>query len=657
MPIFDKAKQKNTVRGIEESPDANIAWWQYFPFFSLKSVALLSFAKSNPKSKTVSAHETHVKCWDDTTSGPIPVVVKMNKGGKSESSELEVYFGDIASSLIPELTPRQDFLIDDDNNVLGVVSQNFSYQLANKVEQGEIVYQIGAGKNIGEWSEHLPQPGDDREKFQTDCKNGLTFLARAPLSFDKLLQFHNHSDSNVELDMDSLAGVLTASYFLEEDDLHKDNIGFYVTEQKGKKVVKFFKIDHDLMFADSVMSHRATRETSAFLGADAFKVTLDDLEKFPDLANSKNHYWPTQYRPITGTGKKAYTRKEAEAFKKLKDDSKFIEAKWKYFLRYSLLPQSFFQNALSEHLDATNSYDNAQTTLMATALHERMAQFRTMLFSSTEMSNYLQRNPYLLSTIKDEIICELTAEKKQTIGMEIEQIFAGIENALKTDPTYTVTRSIHLDAYSFKASSPPSKKDADSALDVIATKLNGDECTPVQKFQLSCIAQDIVNHFPEKEWAEKITHYKNEYLKPTTIKDFQSFKAAVDHIRTAQLPLKQQKNEVIDLLNKVKKDLSKDDLLNIRKGLNKTTMDPSLKFLRQLNSGFWFLRLMRRGWEGYGPNPTSTVVQMRKDIDQQLNILRVQDIRDKMNSARQNFTNKNEPENGSNPQRKGSLNL
>ena len=61
------------------------------------------------------------------------------------------------------------------------------------------------------------------------------------------------------IDYASMASILASSYTLEEDDLHKGNFGFYLVQKDGKPQVVFFKIDHDLMFADSIMSFNSSR--------------------------------------------------------------------------------------------------------------------------------------------------------------------------------------------------------------------------------------------------------------------------------------------------------------------------------------------------------------------------------------------------------------
>lgn len=171
-----------------------------------------------------------------------------------------------------------------------------------------------------------------------------------------------HKKGDLVIDMESLASILTASYALEEDDLHKGNIGFYVTEtqdQKGKvkKQFNFFKIDHDLMLISSIMSQKDMRIANIFYDKDSFKISKRDLDGFPDLKDSGNHYWPTQKRLIS-TGDKAYSNeKERKTFANLKTDKAFIDAKWKYFLKSAIMPIELIEKSLSSSLDAKKEID------------------------------------------------------------------------------------------------------------------------------------------------------------------------------------------------------------------------------------------------------------------------------------------------------------
>lgn len=101
-------------------------------------------------------------------------------------------------------------------------------------------------------------------------------------------------ENKLTIDYASLATLFATSYTLEEDDLHKGNFGFYIVEKDNKPQVVFFKIDHDLMFAESIMSFHNSRPSHWLRGEDAFDIQIEDLLTFPKITHSANSYWPTK---------------------------------------------------------------------------------------------------------------------------------------------------------------------------------------------------------------------------------------------------------------------------------------------------------------------------------------------------------------------------
>ena len=145
-----------------------------------------------------------------------------------------------------------------------------------------------------------------------------------------------------EVDHDSLAEVLTGSYLLEEDDLHKDNIGIYfekIDDNDLKFKIKFFKIDHDLMFTESVLSHNGVGRLEKKLAfkRNFFTIHPDDLLKFPNVRHTDQHHIVNRTRFIKRnlhkTKNKSYTLIENYAFISLKDNADFKKAKWEHWVR------------------------------------------------------------------------------------------------------------------------------------------------------------------------------------------------------------------------------------------------------------------------------------------------------------------------------------
>ena len=210
-----------------------------------------------------------------------------------------------------------------------------------------------------------------------------------PGYFAKLCKLREQN--KLEFDWDSLAAVLTCSYLLEEDDLHKGNFGFYLVRRDGKLVVVFFKIDNDLMFSDSLMSHYDARLVNWRLGSRAFDITEQDLIGFPKLFNSKNHYWPTSKRYLANPiDNKVYSSaEEIEAFVRLADNEDFQKAKWRQFYKQILVPPGVLTESLTQPFDKDSPEDRAKRALVLNAAVARQARLRAVLFSIPEFRDFV----------------------------------------------------------------------------------------------------------------------------------------------------------------------------------------------------------------------------------------------------------------------------
>jgi hypothetical protein len=650
-------------------------------------------------------------------------ITKLNKEGNPNNSVLEVVFSQIATLFIkPGLTPPVKIVLEEGNTVYGVASENYSVQIKKMMLEGTTCYSFDPETwestpiSIQEASITEKEKEEVREKLKkrlggvepttkTIRENatlkktgkGVHFLADMGIDFFSTLM-QKHTSGAVVVDMESLASIFTASYALEEDDLHKGNIGFYVTEtldNKGqvKNKFSFFKIDHDLMFIDSIMSRmKVARAALAFYNEDSFKITVRDLEGFPDLKDSGNHYWPTKWR-LMAKGDKQYAkfhdRKENKAFAGLKNDPEFTAAKWNYFLKYSLIPTSLVKESLVMHLDPTNADDKTKIVIIQNSVDTRMKQLKQALLNSPKFIDYLRtdRGKASKEGIKKEIEAYLKTsgiekEKQAEILKEIDTKFNLFVVCAEARKTSQLTKTIMLDCYDFISKVKPAVKDlslakykfhqyeaaargSDIALiqaeklakeaakeaeeaavkdpfaakDILAAKFVIDDLTAkavkaaevvkaakaakddnaAHAFKYACIVIDLIEKSDYKKDDKNVTkikelmqNYKQFFLQPVPITTFEAFTKAADKIRAADLPLKNQKNEIIELLKTAK--LNKPDLLKLKDELNKKEpSDTSLKFIKQLRSEYWFIRK----WRGlYGNTYTSDL--MIKMIDAQI---------------------------------------
>lgn len=582
-----------------------------------------------------------------------PWVTKLNKheGRKGvDASVLEVAFSEIASLFMrPGLTPPAKLVLDNMDNVIGVASENYNVQLKKLIDKDEKCYDFDPNhwtyKPISTEMPAIPDlselnslreryPGetfsaaDIRERMGLKkASAGVNFLNKVPPNFFPTLM-GKYKEKEVDIDMESLASILTGSYALEEDDLHKGNIGFYVTDiedranpGQSKKKFTFFKIDHDLMFTDSIMSRKNMRwYAELFYNKDSFKITVRDLEGFPDLQDSGNHYWPTRKRSMVKSAKAYTTPGEREAFADLKINPDFRDAKWNCFLKYSLMPTALVEKSLTMHLDPKDDAD--KISMVRNSVGTRIVQLKQILSESPEFLKYLQMLPgqEIKEKIKSDIALYMKNsgidEKEQDkIMRQIDNTYSNFVKYAQANNVSQLGKAIMLDCYQFSYTGKPIKEEIDSAqTKFVEYKEKRDY---ENAFKYACIIVDLVGksdprQIDKTEYLITVERFKKDYLKPESIKSLDDFKSVADKIRSSDLPLKQQKNELLAVLKE--SHLSVNDLKELKKELKKSEPDdPSLKFINQLRSELWIVRII---FGTYGNTTTSTM--MIKEIDSQI---------------------------------------
>ena len=195
------------------------------------------------------------------------IIYKKNKYGIASFSRLEVSFSQLAKLFLsPDLTPSQRLVVDDENQVVGVAVQHLCYAVENKEGLEHAFYTLNNPHSNCKTTKH---------RISDLAKIPIYFLDKLPQGFYAQL-LKAEKAGQLTIDYDSLASILATSYTMEEDDLHKGNFGFYLVEKEGKPQVEFFKIDHDLMFVDSIMGFHTRRPFHLFHGPSAFDIFGED---------------------------------------------------------------------------------------------------------------------------------------------------------------------------------------------------------------------------------------------------------------------------------------------------------------------------------------------------------------------------------------------
>ena len=360
------------------------------------------------------------------------IVYKANKHNNARFSHLEVAFTDLLKSgfLAPNLTPAQFLVKNSEGVIVGLASEHCCYMAARREGLGTF-YALNV--------EH--ERKDPRITVTTIPAKAsedipIYFLNQFRPGYFEVL-WKAHKEKKLFFDMSSLASVLTSSYTLEEDDLHKGNLGFYLVKRNGRTTVVFFKIDNDLMMSDSVMSHYSSRVVNWRHGENAYDISQRDLIGFPKLLDSKNHYWPTSKRYIANPiDDKVYSSAaEIQAFIELGVDEEFKLAKWREFYRQILIPASVIEPSLINAFEKEDASDRAQRALLVNAAIARQARLRAVLFSIPEFRAYVRGLDYSArESIRAEILDELTKKEKEALSFELSN--AMVHYQLLCNPSY-----------------------------------------------------------------------------------------------------------------------------------------------------------------------------------------------------------------------------
>lgn len=368
------------------------------------------------------------------------VVFKRNKRGKPELSRFEVAFNGLAARFLQKgLTSPQVLVKNKDQQIEGLASNHLMYDVLAKEGLTKAFYTLDK-KN----PEVFMQPVQAKSAEDIPL---YFFNQFQPGYFAKL--YAMEQQGLLSFDMASLMSVLTTAYSLEEDDLHKGNLGFYVVVRNNKPCVVFLKIDPDLMLADSLMSYMGARFLNWRLDDYAFEVTARDLKDFPKLSDSNNYYWPTTERYLTlpSARKKVHLDPDdREAYAHIGQRPDVQGLKWGDLYKHTLIPEAVTAESLTVSFDKNQPWDRAQIAMITHAVVARQARERCVLFSIPEFRDYVSQldttqETALLNEIFDGIEEPIRQEQEtalKKIIAEHKQLCATVD--LKDTPLHLAIR-------------------------------------------------------------------------------------------------------------------------------------------------------------------------------------------------------------------------
>ncbi|MFJ1268509.1 hypothetical protein ACD661_08085 [Legionella lytica] len=468
---------------------------------------------------------------------------------------------------------------------------------------------------------------------------GFNFLDKLPQNFfQKLLAEKNAG--NITIDMDSLADVFTTAYGLEEDDLHKGNIGYYVTLEHDKPCFHFFKIDHDLSFSDKMMSTRSARLANLTYTGKEFRINVADLQGFPDLRHSGNHYWPTK-KAFFVAGDKAYqSLQDRLAYQSLKHDPDFESAKWQRFLKQAVIPTELIGKGLKKTLEDAPNQAEAKSTLamVLRATSSRFSELRVALvevpefrkFISEKRSeaeriviNELRQYATSLGCTEDEIKA-YTDEVRNSLNSIVKA--STLSNSNTALHTAVITQAYRCFETGEYFSSHRNNKDSEGFTALDRAIAYYEEHTHTLNKQDVRDEQHEYNHRMRTYYADVVcdlARHQAEYTIKTSaefqkllvearqvnsmslqplVQSLTEFKQQLEHIRSQPMStLKNDKMCALELLRRA--HLSNDELLQLKDELQPTEPEGALKFIKELRSEIWIVKYIRGT---YGSTATST---------------------------------------------------
>ncbi|WP_454780231.1 Dot/Icm T4SS effector AnkK/LegA5 [Legionella sp. WA2022007384] len=587
-------------------------------FFQIKDITL------GPPSHA-SGHETYLKAVYTPPSREKPaykIIYKKNKYGQPQFSRLEVMFSQLARLfLLSGLTPSNNLVVDGDKNILGLAVQHLCYVIANKEGLEHDFYALND-----------PNTGYDStpSRLNDPTKIPIYFLDKLPQGFFARL-VEAEIDGKLTIDYDSLASILATSYTLEEDDLHKGNYGFYLVERNGKPQVVFFKIDHDLMFVDSIMGFHTRRPFHLMHGAHAFDITVKDLKSLTCLTNSSNSYWPTKFSYIANPfdNKEYHNYADINAFSLLSNNSRFTQAKWKSFYKHILIPNEIIEQTVQDCAEMENAADRAEVALMTQTTIARLARLRAALFSVKDFRNYVgsldneKTKALLQEIIPPHLVTEVLVKQVRNSFIHYKTLCNEAGGFEKGDtPLHT---AIKLGEYRYEETLSMfaqfmnvKNKAGKTPLDIVVERVQAgvDDEQDVTKNGVLIIKHLIDNGaYITKKYRDsglmqlvKAYAFKNPYLeqiKPNM--SYRSFKQILRDIgEDHRFCLKFQKNLALESIKRFIK--INQNHPNFENRLNQLRYDingysseeesAGVKYIRQLRSKLWIIRQLRGlyGW-------------------------------------------------------------
>jgi hypothetical protein len=265
-----------------------------------------------------------------------------------------------------------------------------------------------------------------------------------------------------ELDQKSLMQVLALAYGLEDDDLHRDNVGvvFDPLAHKARAVC----IDHDMKLyrLTSTFKH-GMREAGLGIPDHTFteegrtRVRVKDIEQGLLRLESDPHYWPTTTRyqkelihnlTFGRCLEKIWTAEARAVFKQMPTAGNFKDLKiasHRQLLQQALLPEAVMRRAMELHLgpkELGHAHYNL-INLIISHYHERNQSILVALLQDNDFLDDLKDNRgAIMDQIRAARDCYARTPGDQRADVYQDEDLTEVEAALTTLQAFAVR---HLD--------------------------------------------------------------------------------------------------------------------------------------------------------------------------------------------------------------------
>lgn len=599
--------------------------------------------------KSQAGHVVYTKAFYEDGDNLLKVIYKKNKHGSGYFSQLEAAFSVLAQRFLqPDLTCQQHVVQDEMARITGLLSEHICYPIANR-HLGSEFYALSKHKKSAESNCSKLINGFDLVPIEAEKAEEIPifFFNELPAGFFAHL-LKAWQEKKLSIDMDSLASVLCTAYTLEDDDFHKGNFGFYLINLDGKIQVVFFKIDHDLMFTDSIMSHGYARFANWFLGNQAFRCSPRDVKVFPLLLDSHNHYWPTRWRYFANPfdPKVYYDSGEIKAFVELGELPEFQQAKWRCFYKHILMPTAIIDHELAKVYNRDNPVECAQMALISNALATRQAQLRAVLFSIPEFRDFVgEMDESSRASLQKEILFGLNNNFKKTVSLMVKESMINYQDLCGSEDGFEKNDNplhvaIRLGDYRYhetwqafghfaELANDAGEKPLDTAVKMaehVAKDISDDPrrnpWLTLKHLLTSGAKETSAYKNCEEHFKKKVNNYhlQSSYINQAEdAADFNALMAIFRHIgEDPRYSLKMKKDLSLCCMNRLiasqkEKPELRDTLIQFKSALNGNSHSPPapiLQYIRQLRSELWIIRQIRGLLGG-----TTTTVALNKMVD------------------------------------------